>query len=288
MKKLLTLVLLFTGPAVWAQDIPTDTPVPSATAVIQGNSWGAAVPATGNTGVMNSTPEAVNTPAGAVTSSSTPSETPQTTPTAADTSVVGTDTSTATPGGTPSALPKPPAMTMAATPVTANPVGEHFVFQLDGGPVIPVSGAASTIYGTGFGFDARIGYAFDDVFSVGLETGFYDLSATPAALSPSPGGFNFPAGTTENTSHVPVLFDMQIYFGDSGAPIQPYLVLAGGLGFDADNIQGAPYKPGATYSWVNFELDPAIGVAFMLNRTTGVFVQAKLAMDFDDYNTTDT
>jgi hypothetical protein len=166
--------------------------------------------------------------------------------------------------------------------VSSNPVGEHFVVQLDGGPVLPISGAAATVYGSGLGLDGRIGYAFDDVFSIGLEIGFYDLGVAPAVLSSVPGGYGFPAGATADTSHIPVLLDMQIYFGDSGAPIQPYLVLAGGLSFDADNIQGASYKAGVNYSWTNFELDPAVGVAFMLNRTTNIFIQTKWAMDFDD------
>jgi hypothetical protein len=248
MKNFLILVLLFAGSNLWAQDTATstplgtptvlDTPVPTMTAVT-GTSWGSAS-------------SAVNTPS--ITESSP------------------------TPGGTPSALPKPPAFVTASTPVPSNPVGEHFVVQLDGGLVIPISGAAATVYGSGFGLDGRIGYAFDDVFSVGLELGFYDLGVTSATITQ----FGFPAGATSDTTHIPVLFDMQIYFGDSGAPIQPYLTLAGGLSFDSDNIQGAPYKTGTNYSWANFELDPAVGVAFMLDRTTNIFVQTKWAMDFDD------
>ncbi len=246
------LVLLFVGSNLWAQETATatpqgtpaalDTPVPTMTAVT-GTSWGSA-----------RTASAVNTPL-----------------------ITGTQSSP-TPGGTPSVLPKPPAFSTASTPMPSNPVGEHFIVQLDGGLVIPVSGAAATVYGSGFGLDGRIGYAFDDVFSIGLEMGFYDLGVTPATITK----FGFPAGATSDTSHIPVLFDMQIYFGDSGAPIQPYLTLAGGLSFDSDNIQGAPYKTGINYNWANFELDPAVGVAFMLDRTTNIFVQTKWAMDFDD------
>jgi hypothetical protein len=253
MKNLLILVLLFAGSSVWAQDTATytpqetptvlDTPVPTMTAVT-GTSWGSA-----------GTSSAVNTP-----------------------SITGTESVNPTPSGTPSALPKPPAFVTASTPVPSNPVGEHFVVQLDGGLVMPISGAAATVYGSGFGLDGRIGYAFDDVFSVGLELGFYDLGVTSATITK----FGFPTGATSDTSHIPVLFDMQIYFGDSGAPIQPYLTLAGGLSFDSDNIQGAPYKTEVNYSWANFELDPAVGVAFMLDRTTNIFVQTKWAMDFDD------
>ncbi|SRR5665213_952853 len=260
MRKLLVFVLLFMGSSVWAQDTatpgPQETPVPTSTAVA-GSSWGSVGAPVSTTAVQTSA------------------------------APVGTVSPGATSSGTSSALPKPQALSVAATPVISNPVGEHLVVQLDGGLVMPVSNAASTVYGTGLGFDARIGYAFDDVFSVGLETGFYDLSATAAALSSAPGGYNFPAGATSDISHVPVLFDMQIYFGDPGAPIQPYLVLAAGLAFDAVNLQGAPYKPGVIYSWANFEFDPAVGMAFMLDRNTNVFIQGKWAMDFDDYNTTD-
>jgi hypothetical protein len=272
MRKLLVFVLLFMGSSVWAQDTATpspqetpaisDTALPTTTAVSEGSSWGSA-------GVPASTPAGNSTSVGAVHDTSTAA------------------TVSGSPAATPSTLSKPQALSVAATPVIGNPVGEHLVFQIDGGSVMPISSEASTIYGTGFGFDARIGYAFDDVFSVGLETGFYDLSATAAILSSAPGAYNLPAGASENTSHVPVLFDMQIYFGDAGAPIQPYLVLAAGLSFDAVNLQGTPYKPGGVYSWANFELDPAVGVAFMLDRTTSLFIQSKWAMDFDDYNTTD-
>jgi hypothetical protein len=266
--------LLFMGSSVWAQDTatpsPQETPASTSTAVV-GSSWGSVgAPIAASTVTENSTPAEVKTPSvGVVHDLSTP---------------VGTVSPSATFSGTPSALPKPQALSVAATPVASNPVGEHLVVQLDGGLVMPISSAASTVYGTGLGFDARVGYAFDDVFSIGLESGYYNLSVTPATIAK----FTFPAGATSNTSHVPVLFDMQIYFGDSGAPIQPYLVLAAGLAFDAVNLQGAPYKPGVIYSWANFEFDPAIGVAFMLDRNTSVFIQGKWAMDFDDDNTTDT
>ena len=273
MRKLLVFVLLFMGSSVWAQNTatpsPQETPAPTSTAVV-GSSWGSvSAPIAASTAAENPTPAKVKTPSvGVVHASST---------------TVGTVSPGAASSGTPSALPNPKAFSVAATPIISNPVGEHLVVQLDGGLVMPVSSAASTVYGTGLGFDARIGYAFDDVFSIGLESGYYDLGVTPATIAK----FTFPAGATSDISHVPVLFDMQIYFGDSGAPIQPYLVLAGGLAFDAVNLQGAPYKPGVIYSWANFEFDPAVGVAFMLDKNTNVFIQGKWAMDFDDYNTTD-
>jgi outer membrane protein W len=295
MKKLLTLVLLLMVSSVWAQEgtltpsapavassTALETPIANMTVVVQNNSWGSsgmpvASPQTtvGNSG-MSSSP----TPSRTVVSSSMAVQVSETA--VVGTPVAGTVSASATPSGTPSILPKPPVMAVA-TPVLSSPVGEHFVFQFDGGAVVPVSNAAATYFSTGYGLDARIGYAFDDVFSIGLETGFYNLGVPAASLKNS----GIPATAMASMSHIPALFTMQIYFGDSGAPIQPYLLLAGGLAFDSNNLQGASFPVTAVTSWTNFEFDPAAGVAFRLDKNTNVFLQVKCAMDFDDYNSTD-
>jgi hypothetical protein len=211
-----------------------------------------------------------------MTPSATPA-TPQTTQTSS--TPAGTPSAaasaSATPTGTPAAMPAPPALSVASTPVQSNPIGEHFVFQLDGGIAPAVSSASATVFNSGFGIDGRISYAFDNVFSMGLETGFYDLGVNPKSTS-------LPSGATSDMTHIPVLFVMQIYFGDADGPIQPYLVLAGGMSFDAVNLQGAAYKAGVNYGWANFELDPAVGVAYVLDTNMNLFVQAKWVMDFTD------
>jgi hypothetical protein len=167
-------------------------------------------------------------------------------------------------------------------PGLTNPVAEHFMFQIDGGIAPGVSDSAVTAFSSGFGFDARIAYVFDETFSLGLETGFYDLTYTAAYLS----GGGVPSGATANMSHIPLLLTMQFNLGDSGGPIQPYLLLAGGLALDSNNVQGAALQSGPT-SWTNLEFDPGIGVAFALDKNTNLFIQGKCVMDFDDNSNSD-
>jgi hypothetical protein len=170
---------------------------------------------------------------------------------------------------------------MTMTSLTPEPAasGEHLVFQFDAGAVPAISSAAATQLGTGLDLEAKISYAFDDFFSIGLETGYYDLSFTPSTLS----GFGLPSGATGDMSHIPVLLAFQIGLGDQGGPIQPYLILAAGLSIDSYNVQKAAFPlDGGANSWVNFEFDPGLGVAFPLSKGVNLFVQGKVAMDFDN------
>jgi hypothetical protein len=289
MKKLLTLALLFTVSNVWAQEnaVPSsqatslETPMVNVTAVVQGNSWGSGAPAAGTVAPA----AAIASPAATVSNlgaQASPTAVSVSTTAVAGTPVAGTVSASATPSGTPSAMSKPPVLAVV-TPVNTTTVGEHFVFQADGGAVIPMSSAAATYFSTGYNFDGRISYAFDDVFAIGLESGFYNLGVPSTSLKNS----GIPASAMASMTHIPLLFTMQIYFGDSGAPIQPFLLLAAGLAFDSDNLQGASFPATAVTSWTNFELDPAVGVAFRLDKNTNVFVQARCDMDFDDNTSTD-
>ena len=54
------------------------------------------------------------------------------------------------------------------------------------------------------------------------------------------------------------------------------------MALDFDNVQGASFAPGTTSSWANFELDPGLGVAFVLNKGLNLFIQGKMDMDFDN------
>jgi outer membrane protein W len=260
MRKLLTFVLLLMVSSAWAKE---------------------AAPTAGS-------PE--TTPAALETQTPVISVTPQTSPVSAVETPSGTSASenvsaSVTPSATPSVMPTLPALSVALTPGVNNPVGEHFVFQLDGGTAMPASDSAVSIFNSGFGIDARIGYVFDDTFSLGLETGFYDLGATTTFLSQH--GLSV-SGATANMSHIPALLTLQFNLGDPGGPIQPYLLFAGGLAFDSNNLQGASFNTGVTTSWTNFEFDPGVGVAFVLDKKMSLFIQAKCAMDFDDNNSSDT
>lgn len=202
-------------------------------------------------------------------------DTPAVTPEISTSSV----STSATPVSNSASMPKPPALMEAtSTPVVSTPGGERFVFQIDGGMVPAISGAAATQLGTGFGFDARISYAFDDFFSMGLETGFYDFGLSNSSLQ----NFGLPSGSSTNMSHIPVLGLFQIGLGDSGGPIQPYLILAAGFAFDAYNAQGASFAAGVPVSYANFEIDPGFGLTFALDKSMNLFVQAKFDMDFDN------
>ena len=186
-------------------------------------------------------------------------------------------TTSATPSVT-TAMPKPPSLNVESVFETPTPGGERFVFQIDGGTVSGVSSAAATQLGLGLGFDGKIAYAFDDFFSIGLESGFYDLSLTKTSLA----GFGFSSNATADMSHIPILVVFQIGLGDQGGPVQPYLTLGAGMALDFNNVQNAAFPVGTATSWTNFEFDPGLGFTFALNKSTSLFVQTKLAMDFDN------
>ncbi|HTA77374.1 MAG TPA: hypothetical protein VK791_09480 [bacterium] len=263
MKKLLTLMLLFIVSNVSAQqaDLMAGPKVSSSPVVL-----GTPV-LTGTATVISATPFPSTTPVFVATQiSSTP---------IMGTPVLGAASSSATPNGTPSGLPKPPALGVAATPALSNVVAEHLVFQIDGGMVPSVSSSAASVFGTGFGFDARFSFAADDVFSIGLESGYYSFGVNVKNTS-------LPSNATSSLTHVPLLIAMQVNLGDSGGFIQPYFVLAGGLAIDAYTLTGAAFAPGVVSSWTNFEFDPTLGVGFPLDRNTTLFVQGKWMMDFGD------
>jgi len=269
MRKLLTVALLLTFSNAWAQKA-TATPDSQATAT----ETAVVTRVSGDiTSPQVSTATVIATPSAEAAQPSTMVTTPST----------EKKSVSAMPNGTPAAMPKPPVLSFASTPVANNPFSEHFAFQIDGGSVIPASNWSASAYGMGFGFDARISYVTDEVFSFGLETGFTDLTCTSTANS----NFGLPAGATANLSHIPLLLTMQFNMGDPGAPVQPYLLLAGGLAIDSNNLQGATFPAGKTTSWTNFEFDPGVGVSFALDKNTTLFIQGKCAMDFDDYNSGD-
>jgi len=263
MKKLLTLMLLLTVSSVSAQqaDLMAGPQVTSSPVVL-----GTPVP-TGTVTVISSTPFPSTTPVFVATqTSSTP---------VMGTPVPGSALASVTPSGTPSALPKPPALGIAATPALSNVVAEHLVLQIDGGMVPSVSSSAASVFGTGFGFDGRFSFAADDVFSIGLESGYYSFGVNVKNTS-------LPSNATSSLTEIPLLIAMQVNLGDSGGLVQPYFVLAGGLAIDAYTLTGAAFAPGVVSSWTNFEFAPAIGVGFPLDRSATLFVQAKWVMDFGD------
>lgn len=253
MKKILVVILGLMASPVWALSAsstagPASTEQPVATSAASAQPTAASMDTPGMTGSPATTP-------------STFSETPSAT----------------------IPLPKPPALTTSNPIQTENtPSGEHFVFQFDASAIPAISSAAATQLGLGFGFDARISYAFDDFFSIGLESGFDDNSFNNSVLGA--GSFGLPSGATASMTHIPLLVVFQIGMGDEGGPIQPYLILGAGLALDSYSLQNAAFPAGSATSWVNFEFDPGLGMAFVLSKGLNLFVQGKVAMDFDNNN----
>ncbi len=262
MKKVLVVILGLMASPLWALSVsstaaPANTAQPVATFAATAQSTVASVGTPGMTVSPVTTPSMDMTP-------SSPSQTPLTTP----------------------SLPKPPALSSTVLTPENTASTERFMFQFNVSAIPAVSSAAATQLGLGFGFDARISYAFDDFFSIGLESGFDTNPFNNNVLGA--GSFGLPSGATASMTHIPVLVVFQIGMGDEGGPIQPYLILGAGMALDSYSLQNAAFPAGTTTSWANFEFDPGLGVAFVLNKGLNLFVQAKFAMDFDDNNSDNT
>ncbi len=132
------------------------------------------------------------------------------------------------------------------------------VIQLQGGLTIPTSSGLANFTTAGPSIEGMIGYAFSKDFTLGLESGVEEWDTQSKY---GVGGIN----------HVPLELVGQYNF--AGGPVVPYVDLGVGLAFD--------WSTNFISSQTNFELDPGIGVAFNLAKDFNLFVQGKLAMDFN-------
>ncbi len=133
------------------------------------------------------------------------------------------------------------------------------VLQLQGGLSIPTSSGLSTFTAAGPSIEGMIGYAFSKDFTLGVESGIEEWDTQSKY---GQGGIN----------HIPLELVGQYNIGMGGS-VTPYVVLGAGVAFD----WSTDFIPSQT----NFELDPGIGVAFNLAKDFNLFVQGKLAMDFN-------
>lgn|GEM_PF-5054953 len=145
-----------------------------------------------------------------------------------------------------------------------------WLIQLEGGMQIPASSQASSQMNAGFAGEGQLGYAFSPEFSLSVESGF-DVLPVKSDFAPD--------GQTLNVYHVPLEAVGQ-YNLNLGGAVSPYIVVGVGVAFDSLNTS-ATLPAGQTTSWTNFELDPGLGVNFKLGESVGVFVQGKVAMDFE-------
>ncbi len=175
------------------------------------------------------------------------------------------------------ATPVPTAATVASTPVAAAsskpsspmPSGSDngkIVIQIQGGLTIPASSGLADNTSAGPAIEGLIGYAFSKDFTLGLECGVDEWS-TPAS--------NKVWGGVGGLNHVPVELVGQ-YNINTGSVVTPFVLLGAGVAFDysLDN----PFSNDE--SWINFELDPGLGVAFNVAKDFNLFVQGKVALDF--------
>ncbi len=146
----------------------------------------------------------------------------------------------------------------AASSTASSSDNGKLVLQIQGGLTIPTSSGLSTFTAAGPSFGGMIGYAFSKDFTLGVESGVEEWITQSKY---GQGGIN----------HIPLELLGQYNF--TGGSIVPYIDLGVGVAFD----WSTDFIPSQT----NFELDPGIGVAFNLAKDFNLFVQGKLAMDFN-------
>jgi opacity protein-like surface antigen len=160
---------------------------------------------------------------------------------------------------------------MAASAAWADDNAGKFLIQVEGGIAIPVSSQAASVLSAGFSGEGQVGYAFSRDFSLSLESGFDSLPFQSSKLA---------TGVTASITHVPLEAVGQ-YNIKAGGGVWPYILVGVGVAFDSYSVSGITLPAGTTTSWTNFELDPGIGVAVDLTKDINIFVQGKLAMDFE-------
>jgi opacity protein-like surface antigen len=154
----------------------------------------------------------------------------------------------------------------------------QWLLQVEGGVGIPISSQAASQLSVGFSGEGQVGYAFSREFSLSVESGFDSLPIQSSKL---------PSGVSGSITHIPLEAVGQ-YNINTGGGVWPYIVVGVGVAFDSLGYSGYTVPSGVTTSWTNFELDPGIGVAFDLTKDINVFVQGKLAMDFETTSGTGT
>ncbi len=176
---------------------------------------------------------------------------------------------TAAPAATPLAtVVSTPVAAVAFKPAAASVSSDNgkVVLQVQGGLTIPTSSGLSDNTSAGPAIEGLIGYAFSKNFTLGLECGV-DEWTTPST--------NKAWGGVGGLNHVPVEMVGQLNM-DTGGSVTPFVLLGAGVAFDYS--YNNPFSNDE--SWVNFELDPGLGVAFNLAKDFNLFVQGKLALDF--------
>ncbi len=162
---------------------------------------------------------------------------------------------------------KPVAVKTVEKKPTPPPQGHGYI-QLQGGEIFPASSDAVSHLNAGSCGEIQAGYSFPGNFSLGLEYGIGNFSFK-----------NMSSGYSATLSHSPLEIVAQTNF-PIGAGFYPFVLLGAGIAMDSLSMTPAPPASAVT-GWTNMELDPGIGLGFELAGGMDLFLQMKMAMDFE-------
>jgi hypothetical protein len=164
---------------------------------------------------------------------------------------------------------------MATAMASAEPAGEHWVLQVQGGPGFSLSNTTDelTVNSPSWGFNGSVGFAASDAFSLSLLMG-YQVSS----VSLPPGA---PPGVGASLAYTPLQGVIQYNLPGDGVRI--YCLLGAGVALNNLSmditVDGLSVIAEAIKE-TSFLLSPGLGVAIQLSDKTDLFVQGKLDIDF--------
>jgi len=157
------------------------------------------------------------------------------------------------------------AGTVMATWAGPLPEKQQWIEQGDGGFVLPLSRAASNGYAAGYGGDILVGYRFDRDFSLSADVGYFDCDQKVSGSS---------AG---EWVYVPIMAVARMNFGPG--PVRPYLLLGAGAAYNTYSLTPS-YSGRVSKKETDLLLAPGLGVLFIVNGDTALYVQGRFDLNF--------
>ena len=154
----------------------------------------------------------------------------------------------------------------AGQPLAPN---QHWIEQVDGGFVFPLSTAASSGYATGYGGDILVGYRFDRSFSLSADLGYYDCDQ------------KFEGATGGECIYVPIMAVARCNFGSGW--VRPYALLGAGVAINTYTLTPG-YGGKLSNRETDFLLAPGLGLLFVVTGDTALYAQARLDLNFSTTN----
>jgi len=136
--------------------------------------------------------------------------------------------------------------------------------QVNGDTSFPTGNLSSAV-NQGWGGEGSIGYRFQDVLTLSVESGYDTYSFKNNYKNFNSGSWNL----------VPLVFKVQIGFRH--LPINPYIFAAGGLAFNAESFSAGGFTYNANET--DFLGEAGAGLAFPTMADSSFFIQGKIEMD---------